>query len=122
MLTFREVYEVEHIGGETEAVAELFNENAQVDGQQRVVLHMTEIDKRETSERHAPCHRPEPLLQSAHCRCETAYDAAGGEADYAHSTVHQAHRFGGETESALVHWVEQKGTYQFYKLRFRQSV
>ena len=40
VLAFREVDEVEHIGGETEAIAELLNENTGIDNAQAFGLHV----------------------------------------------------------------------------------
>ncbi len=45
VFTFGEVYQIEHIGGEAEAVAKLFDEYADVDGRERRSDGITQIDE-----------------------------------------------------------------------------
>ena len=87
-----------------------------------MVLEVAQVHERETCERHAPRHGHEPLLESALCGYDAAYDAAEGQAYDAHRTVHKAHLSGSKSESALVYRVEEEGVDEFHELCFGQTV
>ncbi len=62
--TFGEVRHVEHVGRETEAVAELLDGDGGGDGKQIVGLGNGKIDKRQAWQSHASCHPPDGFFQA----------------------------------------------------------
>ena len=91
VLAVAEIDKVEHIGRETESVAELLDEHTQVYGEQRVGGPIAEIDECKTCQGHAPRHGPQPLFQAAARSHDAAHDAAYGKTDYAYGAVDESH-------------------------------
>ena len=122
VLAIAEIDKVEHIGRETESVAELLDEHTQVYGEQRVGGPIAEIDECKTCQGHAPRHGPQPLFQAAARSHDAAHDAAYGKTDYAYGAVDESHLACAQAETAFVYGVEQEGVDELYKLGFRQAV
>jgi len=57
-LTTREVYQIKHISGKTEAVAELLNKDTSVYHKHACILNVTEIDINRIGKGNAQHHRP----------------------------------------------------------------
>lgn len=122
MLSVGEIDEVEHVGGESEPVSELFDEDAEVDNQEVVGLVVAEVDERGTGERNAPSHGPKPLFQAAFGGYDTADDTADGEPQNTDGTVDQAYLTRGKSQTAQLFGVEQKGGDEFHQLSLGQTV
>src|SRR6185436_12727536 len=59
MLATRDIDHIEHISGETEAVAKLFKADAYVDQSEILGLRVREVDKHRIGQMHDADHRPE---------------------------------------------------------------
>ena len=110
------VYEVEHIGCETEAVAELLDEDAGIDDKHVGILCAAEIYVDKVGNRNAQHHGPQPFLQSSAGHEETAEQSAEGETENAYSAVDETNLLGGKAETAILYVVEHEGVDNLDKL------
>ncbi len=121
-MAFGEIDQIEHIGREAEAVAELLDEDTDVDNRQRSVSGETEIHECQAGERHAPCHRAQPEAESAARGHDAANNAAEREPDDSHSAVDHPDLRGAQTEPSGLRRVEEEGVDELDQLGLRQAV
>ena len=119
---FGEMHHVEHVGGETEAIAELLDEDAEADDKDTVRLEHAQIDECQAREGHAESHRPKRPLQAQAGSGDASDDAAYGERGDTYSPVDNAHIFRGEAQAADVLWIKQEGIHHLQEKGFRKTI
>ena len=114
---FRKIYQVEHIGCESESVAELLDEYAYIYRKQRWSVGVAEIYECQAGERHGPCHWPQPFFQTSACGHYTECKPY-----YAYGSIDESDLACAESESANVDRVEQEWIDKFHELGFGQAI
>ena len=117
----REIDEVKHIGREAETIAELLEEHAEVDDEQRRRNGGGQIDIDDVRQRDAEHHGPQPALQTMARDTPAAEQAADGESYDAHGAIDEAHRLGGERQAARLSRVEKEGIGYLHQLTFGEA-
>lgn len=119
---FREENQVHGVSRETEAIAELLDEDAEADDKDTVRLEHAQIDECQAREGHAESHRPKRPLQAQARSGDAADDAAYGERGDTYSPVDNAHIFRGEAQTADVLWIKQEGIHHLQEKGFRKTI
>ena len=119
----RELQQVNHIGGEAEAVAELLQKHECAYQREVFGLVIGEDDVECVGDGDARHHRPEPTLHAALAGCEdAAEDAAEREPHDAYRALHEAYLGRGERQAAALHAVEQEEGRYLGEECFRQAI
>ena len=122
VLAFREINQVEHVGREAEAVAELLNEHTDVHRQQTRWLYVTEIDIHQVGQGNGTHHGPQPFLQSTTGGSNTTKDTTDGQSDNTHRTISPSHLLGCKRQSTFLSRIKHERTDQFHQLRLGQTI
>ena len=120
--TVGEVDEEEHVGGEAEAVAELFDEDAGIDEEEAGRGGVAEEDIDGIGHRDGEDHGPEPVAEALTGDGDAAEDAAQGETNDAGGALGKANLGGGHGESAFANGIDQEGDAHLGQLGLGQAV
>ena len=90
ILSLTKINKVEHIGRETEAIAELLKEHADIDNQQTFGQRIAHIYIDEIGNGDGKDHRPQPFLQTVFSCRYAAENAAECKSDDTHRTLNKS--------------------------------
>lgn len=102
------VDEIEHVGCEAEAIAKLFEEDAEVDHHEALGQGVAHVDIDDVGQRDSAYHGPQPALQAILAGSHAAEDATEGQSDDAHRSLYQSVFLRRQTESASTVAVDEE--------------
>ena len=102
------INKVEHVGRESEAIAELLDEDADIDDKQTVGQDIGEIDVDEVGQRDGQHHRPQPAFQSVATGGNTAENATQRQSDDTYSTLNETVFTITQAETAIMACVDKE--------------
>ena len=121
-LTLREIHHEQHIGRETESVAELLDGHTCTDNEQVMRHCHTQVYERQAWQRHTCRHRPQRLLQTP-LRCGHSSDnTTHGERDDTDCSIDNTHSGRRKRQSSLLGRREKERIHHLQEERLRQTV
>ena len=117
-----EVDQIEHVGGESESVAELFDEDAAVDDPQVGRKRVAHVHVHDVGQGDGPYHRPEPAPEAMARHGDASQNPSEGQSDDAERALRESDLCGGHAQPPFFYGVEQEGDSHFGQLRFGQAV
>ena len=118
----RDHHHVDHVGGETEAIAELLHRHRSSDHGHAGRLGDREEDENGDGHMHGEDHRPQHPLQAKPRNHIATDQAAQGQRDDADRAVNNTDLLGGQTQAAHRARIEQKGRDQLEQLGLGQPI
>ena len=121
-LSLREIYEIQHICSESEAVSELFDEDGKVYDEEIPRLRHAQVDECQARECHACSHRPQRFLQApSGCR-NASNNPAKGQCGHSDCPVDYPHAFRRKAQSPSLLRIQQERVHHLHQECLRKPV
>ena len=122
VLALAVINKVEHIGREAEAVAELFEEDTDVDDEQTGGQGVGEIDVDQIGQGDGDNHGPQPALQAITGGTDATEDATQREADDTYRALDETKLTVGEAKTTILYAVDEEKGRHFGQQAFGHAI